>query len=129
MPQNSTIALGLAKMGDEERSYVEKLMDIMYFIAMKGCPFTDFKDHIEQEKLHEVKFSGPYENKSACRDFIDIISCYMFQEDLYEKLMQVNFIAMLIDRTTDRSVKEQEVLYVMFVDPDMPELCLTFFKF
>ena len=30
-------------------------MNIAYFIALKGIPFTDLKGNIELEKLHEVK--------------------------------------------------------------------------
>ena len=48
---------------------------------------------------------------------------------LQKKLTRVNFVAILIDGTTDRSVKEQEVLYVMFVDPDTHKPCLAFFQF
>ena len=33
---------------------IKKLMDIAYFIAMKARPFTDFVDHIELEKVHDV---------------------------------------------------------------------------
>ena len=33
-------------------------------------------------------------------------------------MVKVNFIAIQIDRTMDRAVKEQEVLYFMYVDPE-----------
>ena len=40
----------MRKMGEIERKGVKKLMDIAFFIAVKGRPFTNFKDHIELEK-------------------------------------------------------------------------------
>ena len=45
--------------------------------------FADFKDHIQLEKFHEVKFkSGSYENESSCRGFIKAISEFFFQEEI-----------------------------------------------
>ena len=46
------------------------------------------------------------------------VASYSFNIDIREKLVKVNFIATLIDRTTDRAAKEQEVFYVMYVDPE-----------
>ena len=104
-------------MGDKERVGVT---------VLKGRLFTDFKDHIELEKLHEVKFdTNSYENETACQEFIKFIACYLFDEDKRNKLASVNFIAILIDVITDRAVKEQEVLYVMFFDPDTHKPTLT----
>ena len=107
-------------MGELEKESVQKLHDIAYYIASKGHAFTDFKDHIELEKLHEVKYSGAYENESACRDFIFSISEYFFEEGIKKKL------AILCDGSTDKSITEQEVLFVVFTDP---ETCLPTMKF
>ena len=52
----------------------------------------------------------------------------MFDVDVREKLKRVNFIAILIDGTTDAAVKEQEVLYVMYVDPDTHTPTLSYFE-
>ena len=108
---------------------VKKLLDIAYLIALKGRPFTDFKNHIKLEKLHEVKFdTNSYENETSCWKFIKTNACYLFDEDVRKKLTRVNFIAILIDSTTDRTVKEQEVLYVMFADPDTYKPTLPYFE-
>ena len=129
VPARSAIALGMQKRSEKERTSAKKLMDIAYFIALKGRPFTDFKDHIELEKLHRVKFNtSVYENKTACREFIKSIACYLFDEDVRKKLTRINFIAILIDGTTDRAIKEQEVLYAIFVDPDTHKPTLTYFE-
>ena len=45
-----------------------------------------------------------------------------------EKLTRVNFIAILIDGTTDRAIKEQEVLNAMFVDSGTRKPTLTYFE-
>ena len=40
----------------------------------------------------------------------------------------MNFVAILIDDTTDKAVKEQEVFYVIFVDPDTHKPTLAHFE-
>ena len=73
-----------------------------------------------------MKYSGVYENESACRDFIFSISEYFFEEGIKKKLETVNFLAILCDGSTDKSITEQEVLFVVFTDP---ETCLPTMKF
>ena len=129
IPTDSAISSSFQKMSEVERAGIKKLIDIAYFIALKGRPFTDFQSHIELEKLHGVKFdTSSYENETACREFIMSIASYLFDEDIRKKLLRVNFIAILIDGTTDRAVKEQEVLYVVFVDPDSHKPTLGYFE-
>ena len=61
----------IGHMSNIQREGIEKLFHIAYSIAPKGRPYTDFRDSIELEKLHEVKFvpSGSYDNETACNDF------------------------------------------------------------
>ena len=109
-PTYSAIVAGFKRMGETENRVLKKLFDIAHHIAVKGQPFTDFKDHIQLEKINGVKFQyGLYENESSCKDFIKAISKFFFQKDVYEKLLRVNFIAILCDGTTDTSITEQEV--------------------
>ena len=128
VPSSSLIAQGFKQMSYKERNSVEKLHDIAYYIALKGHAFTDFKDQVEVEKLHDVKYTGAYENESACRDFIFGISEYLFEEDIATKLKSVNFLAILCDGSTDKSITEQEVVYVIFADPETCKPTMKFFQ-
>ena len=60
-PSGSTlIGESLKKAGqlrEEDRSYLEKLFQVSYYIAIKGRPYNNFEDLVKLEKLHEVKFS------------------------------------------------------------------------
>ena len=78
-PIYSAIGAGFRRMGETEKTALKKLFDIEHHIAVKGRPFTDFKDHIQLEEIHGVKFQfGSYENESSCRDFIKITSEFFF---------------------------------------------------
>ena len=69
-----------------------------------------------------------YENENACKNFIFGISKYLFEENVKKKLHLVNFIAILCDGSTDNSVIEQEVLYVIFTDPETFKPTMKFFE-
>ena len=59
---------------------------------------------------------------------IKSIAKYFFKQDIYSKLVRVNFIAMLCDETNDASIIGQEVVYVFFVDPDSKQPTSEFFE-
>ena len=52
----------------------------------------------------------------------------MFDIDIQKKLVKVDFIAIFIDGTTDRAVKEQKVLYVMYVEPETQKPNFSYFE-
>ena len=57
-PSDSTIVQGIQLTGDLERDTVNKLHEIAYYIALKGQPFLNFKEQLEIEQMHGVKYSG-----------------------------------------------------------------------
>ena len=47
--------------------------------------------------------------------------------DVKEKVLRANFIAILTDGTTDAAITEQEVIYLLYLDPDNLVPRLSFF--
>ena len=43
---------------------------------------------------------------------------FLFDEEIAKKLRKVNFTGLLCDGSNDKSVVEQEVIYITFMDPD-----------
>ena len=64
---------------------------------------------------------------TACKNFIFGITEYFFEENIKNKLASVNFLAVLCDGSTDKSIAEQEVVYVIFTNPETQLLVLKFF--
>ena len=52
-----------------------------------------------------------------------------FEENIKSNLALVNFLALLRDGSTDRSITEQEVVYVIFTDPETHLPVLKFFQY
>ena len=107
---------------------MKKLHEIVFYLPLQGHLFTDFQDQIKVEKLHGVKYTGAYENKSTCGDFPFCISEYFFEQNVKKKLTMVNFLAVLCDGSTDKSSMKQEVVYVTFADPETGNPTLTFLE-
>ena len=127
-PSNSAIAKSLQQMNEKDRATVTKLTEIAFYIALHGLPFSLFKDQIKLEKLHNVSYTGAYENREACKNFVIDISDYLFEENTKRKLQIVHFISILCDGSTDKSVTEQEVIFVIFVDPEKNLPVMKFFE-
>ena len=124
---NLSIVKGIQLMGDLERDSVKNPKDIAYYIVLKGQPFSNFKEQLEIEQMHGVKYSGAYENDKSCKNFIFGITEYFFEENTKNKLVSVNFLAVLCDGSTDKSITEQEVVYVIFTAPKTHLPVLKFF--
>ena len=75
-----------------------------------------------------IKYTGSYENDIACRNFISVIGDCLFDENVKKKLELVNFISILCDGSTNKGVTEQEVLFVVFTDPETHLPTMTFFE-
>ena len=128
VPSNSAITTGLQRMEEKDRDTIEKLHDLAFNVAVQGLPFTAMKHQVEIEKLHGVKFTGAYENETACKTFIFGIAEWLFDENVKKKLDLVNFIAVLCDGSTDSSITEQECIYIIFVDPETSKPTIKFFE-
>lgn len=128
-PVNAPIKIGMDKMQANEREGLKKLFNTAFYIAQKGRPFTDYEDIIALQTLNGADFNlSCYQNKEACRDFINSIADYFFDNEIGRKLKLVNFVGVLCDGSTDKSIMEQEAIYVTFVDPDTLLPVLKFFN-
>ena len=54
IPINSPIAQGFKKMGDGEKDSFKKLFYLVYLIAKKGRPYSDFSDFAALEMTTEI---------------------------------------------------------------------------
>ena len=78
--------------------------------------------------MHGVDFLGTsYENWKACRNFLLSILDYFFEKNVRDKISRSNFITIMFDRTTNSAVSEQEVIFLLYFDPDELEPRMSFF--
>ena len=128
LTSESPIYLGIQQMSEKDSETLSKLHNISSHIALQRVLFTAFWNQVALEKLHGVKITSAYESENACKYFIFGISQYSFEDNVNKKLHLVNFITILRDGSSDNSIIEQEVLYVIFTNPETFKPSMKFFQ-
>ena len=127
----SAISVGLQKMDEKEKQAVEKLHEIAFDLALKGHPFTDFYQLSKPNQSWKIAWCKVYWGIlqwKCLQGFYSWRFWVFFQGKNEKKLIMVNFLAVLCDRSVEKSVTEQEVVYVAFADPEIRKPTLAFFK-
>ena len=111
--KSSPIGHGLTKMATRNKKVLENCFNSAYYLAKKERPYSDFPDLIELHKKNGVKYHGSYQNEQAAANFVD--NCgEVLKESFVEDLLRANYYSILMDGSTDSSVIEQELIYVLF---------------
>ena len=79
---------------------------------------------LDLEKRHGVSLGG-LRHRTKCRHFTVLIGEAM-RDTVLDSLCKSRYLAMLMDGSTDSSVVEKEMIYVMFVGPEGKVECRFF---
>ena len=117
-------------MDQAEEDILVKLHDIAYYITIRNHSFIEFKYLIELEEIYGVSYSlRKCMNETGCRNIIQNIFFFcLFHRDIASKKWRVNFMSILCDVSTDASITQQEVINIVFFDPDALKPVLSFFE-
>ena len=84
---------------------------------------------VKLEKYHGVDVGDVYTTRKQCGEFIDVHGEYIASQ-LKEDLTKAKFYSVLTDGSTDSSITEKEVVYVLYFNPhsksDEVEVKLSF---
>ena len=87
-----------------------------YYLAKMERPFTDYNNSLWLQIKNKVTGIKPkYEPSNQAALFTDYIGGEM-KKSLAESVANAKYFACLSDGSTDSSVTEQEVVYVLFLD-------------
>ena len=101
------IYLRIQQISEKDCENLSKLHNISFHIASQRLPFTAFENQAALEKLHGVKFTGTYENKNACKNFIFKNSKYLFEENVKKKLhLETLSLSYVVDQLTIASLSK-----------------------
>ena len=95
------------------------MFEAAYYLVKKGNPYSDFPKLIILERMHGIKVLSSRGDRNACKQFIHFITEKIFNENVKNKLLHANFVSVLCDWSTDSSIVEKELVYVIFLDPDI----------
>lgn len=98
-----------------DRDRVAKLIDITYMMAKEAIPSKKFPSLVEMEKRHGVDLGTTYINEKMCAQFMACIADTL-ENELSSALSKVKYFSLLTDGSTDTSVKEVELMYIIYVN-------------
>ena len=100
-------------MATRDKEVLENRFNSAYYLTKKERPYNDFPDLIELQEKNGVKYRRSYWNERAAANFVD--NCEeVLKESFVKNLLRANYHSILMDGSTDSSVVEQELIYVLF---------------
>ena len=112
--RSTPIGRALCSANAEENERLSKLFEVAYFVAKQEIAFAKFPAILELERRHGVTVGNTYATEPKCREFAMIIG-ESFKENVIDKMKSSPYFALLMDGSTDSSVKEKELVYVLYV--------------
>ncbi|XP_071752885.2 zinc finger protein 862-like [Centroberyx gerrardi] len=78
-----------------------------------------FPNLVDLHLKNGLDLGNTYKTDNACRTFVQAIGQSM-KDDLVEKLKNTRFFSVMSDSSIDRSVKDQEMVYMTYVEDGKP---------
>ena len=119
--QNTAIGKSITRMHEKTRKVMKNCFAIAYYLAKNEKPFSDFPELLDLQELNGLDVQKGYRTDRAAAVFVDFIAESM-KLPLKECLMKAKYYSILQDGSTDTSVSEQELIYVLFLYKVRPVL-------
>ena len=111
------IAQSLNTMSEDERRKLKAKFDIAYFVATEQLAFQKYPRICELEARHGVNLGSSYLHENAGKEFVHYIA-ESGRQDMLSKIAKAKFFSLLMDGSTDQSNADNELLLVLWCDPD-----------
>ena len=90
---------------------MHKLVNTAYDVAKEGLGFTKFKELCDLQQKNGLDLGSQYRNEKMCQQFVDKIAAAE-QEQCVKEINNARFLCIMADGSTDKSITEQETVYV-----------------
>ena len=105
-----------------DRKHVPKfqaLFNTAYLIAKRNFSFRDFEFLLKLQNKNGLQLGENYQNIQGAKTFIESIAHELRQHTI-NSLQKCRFFSLMADGSTDRSVAEQESVFVRYVVSGKP---------
>ena len=113
-PHDRPLAVGCRNMNADQREKYTILFNTAFTVAKCNYSFRQFENLCRLQNKNKVNIGSNYQNHASCRRFVASIADVQRQEAAVS-ISKSRFIAVMADGSTDRSVAEQESVYIRFV--------------
>ena len=111
VPQETPMAKLRRKLTSQQQDKLVHLFNTAHSVAMHNWSLKDFKPLCELQVKNGVLMGDNYLNHVGATNFIDSIA-EVQRQDTMRSLAQSRFFSIRADGSTDRSIIEQEAVYV-----------------
>ncbi|KAG5273476.1 hypothetical protein AALO_G00151730 [Alosa alosa] len=118
-PDKAPLPSCLQRMDKDVKEKMLKLFNIAYYVAKEEEPFTKFPKLVDLHLKNGLNFGNTYKNDHSCSTFIQSIAQTM-SDELKDKIKSARFFSIITDGSVDRSVQDQEIIYITFLDNGLP---------
>ena len=120
--QHTPIGKAIKNMCAEDKNACHVLFNSAYYLAKQERPFLDFSNLLKlQEKNKTPGIKACYRNDRACGNFIDSIG-KVIKENISKDLAKARYFCVLSDGSTDTSILEEELVYILYFDSGKAKL-------
>lgn len=113
--RETPIGKALQNINKETRKKLTYLFNTAYAVAKKGKPFSDYEYISALQMKNGVDLPKNYINGHGCLNFIWSIA-RVLQDEIKTVVNENRFVSVLADGSTHSSIKEQELIYLRFID-------------
>ena len=107
----------LNSLPEDERRKLRAKFNIAYFVATEQLAYRKYPRICELEARHGVHLGSSYLHENAGKEFVHHIA-ESRRQDLLSTISEAKFFSLLIDGSTDQSNADNELLVVLWCDPD-----------
>ena len=115
--RSTPLGKAIAGANAEDHTRLKKLFEVAYFVAAEELPFAKYPGLVDLEKRHGVSLGSTYCTPHKCSEFVEIVGETM-RDSVLQEMKSSKFMTILIDGSTDSSVKEKELMYVSYVSAE-----------
>ena len=125
--QKTAIGQSFAKISNEDREGLRVKVNTMYHIIKNEDPFTDYPKLLNLQKINKVPIlqQGKQARSYATDDYGTIFGDFIGKvtmNSLKKDLAKAHYYSVLCDGSTDKSVIEQEAIFILFLSDGFPAL-------
>lgn len=115
--KNTPIGKSIMKMEERSKEVLRIRFNTAYYLAKNEKPFSDYPDLLALQEKNGVEKRSGYRTDRAAAIFADFIAKQL-KASLEEILLKARYYSILTDGSTDTSVTEQELIYIMLLNED-----------
>ena len=118
--ETTPIGKAFATIFTVQKDQLFRLVNFVYYLCYGEHSFKQMDNLVALEQKNDINMGTASYNRIACKNFAMIIG-HLLERQVLDKIKTSRYFAILIGGTTDISVTEKKLIYVMTISPKRPK--------